>query len=384
MMIKSKKPAGKSVPWPTKFTLLGIFSFIWVAVTYRAWPFGGASVLAGDAFLYKHLIDNILSGDVPYFSLAFGHFPLMLAPMFAAYLLSFLSGIHFTLSFAILMLLVLLITGGMVSKLGRYLDVSNAADRWLYLAGPLFPLVLFRLDPFPTLMAVLAIFLAFRERGRLSIITTIAGIFSKGWPVVLAVTEWLRGRRARAIGYVVFTLILVSALLFTPGFREGRKFVGVHMETLSGSFLVAYRMIVGAPLGLEIAAGAVYVDTNAWALVINMIVGLGVGITAIRKLQPTNNEQLIVLTGVLIYAVMFASPLLSAQFMLWPTPFIAFAGSRTFRFAVATSSILTTLLVSIWAPIALWWHVVILLRNVVLLTSIVVYTVGFAGDFQEN
>ena len=115
-----------------------------------------------------------------------------------------------------------------------------------------------------------------------------------------------------------------------------------------------------------------------------MIVGLGVGITAIRKLQPTNNEQLIVLTGVLIYAVMFASPLLSAQFMLWPTPFIAFAGSRTFRFAVATSSILTTLLVSIWAPIALWWHVVILLRNVVLLTSIVVYTVGFAGDFQEN
>lgn len=368
------------VSWRTTLAVIGIVSFAWALMVNREWGFGGVGVLTSDASLYHDLIERALAGSLPYFDLGFEHFPLMLVPMSAALIISTISGLHYTVGFAALMLVFLFLIAETVARLGRRLGIEDGARRWLLVAGPLFPLVLFRLDAVPTLLAVLAVYLAVSEHERGSLAAALAGILAKGWPVVLAAAEWWRGKKFRAVGYVAFTGILALALLATPGFREGREFVGVHMETLTGSLLVTWRLLTGAPTGIVGAAGATYVEAGTWATVGNGLVGLGIGGAALLVLR-TKFHWLggVALAGALTYAIMFASPLLSAQFLIWPTPFLALAASRRVRWAAAAAALLTTLLFSVWTYDALWWNVGLVARNLLLLGVAIAFTAGLVG-----
>lgn len=373
------------VSWRTTLAVLGILSFAWALMVNREWSFGGVGVLTSDTALYHDLIEKAVGGSLPYFDLGFEHFPLMLVPMAGALIVSTVAGLHYTVGFAAVMLVLLFLIGETVARLGRRLGIEDGARRWLLVAGPLFPLVLFRLDAVPTLLAVLALYLAVTERERGSIAATFGGILAKGWPVVLAATEWWRGRRGRAVGYVAFTGILGLSLLATPGFREGRQFVGVHMETLTGSLLVTWRLLTGTPTGIVGTAGATYVEAGTWATIANALVGLGIGLTALLVLR-TKFDWLgaVALTGVLTFAMMFASPLLSAQFLIWPTPFLALAATRRVRWLAATAALLTTLLFSVWTYDALWWNLGLVARNLLLLGAAVAFTAGLVNTRDQS
>ena len=70
-------------------------------------------------------------------------------------------------------------------------------------------------------------------------------------------------------------------------------------------------------------------------------------------------------------ALLLASPLLSAQFVLWAMPFVAIGGRRPEWLALAVAGALSTMLVGYWLPANTWWHLMLLARNVLLVIAAV-------------
>lgn len=70
-----------------------------------------------------------------------------------------------------------------------------------------------------------------------------------------------------------------------------------------------------------------------------------------------------------VVAILLASPLLSPQFILWPTPFLAVHLSRSVRGTAVLVSFLNFIYMLGWNPDFegnLWWVWVINMRNVAL------------------
>ncbi|MDX2343910.1 MAG: hypothetical protein QNL12_09385, partial [Acidimicrobiia bacterium] len=72
------------------------------------------------------------------------------------------------------------------------------------------------------------------------------------------------------------------------------------------------------------------------------------------------------LVGVLAIALMLLSPLLSAQFVIWATPFAALSSSSKVRWGVAAAAILTGVFVTFWFMESWWWWATIVGRNLFL------------------
>ncbi len=134
-------------------------------------------------------------------------------------------------------------------------------------------------------------------------------------------------RRGRLL--IGFTVAVGLVLLAMPGFRTGRSFDGVRQETLSGRFIIVARLLTGAETQIMHHAGAEYVEASVLAVLVNLAIG---GIIALASLSVLRTDFSwrggAALTAALTYAVLLASPLLSAQFILWPIPFVALVGSR--------------------------------------------------------
>lgn len=327
-----------------------------------------STVLAADTQIFREHMARLFSGQLPYIDFPFEHFPLAIAPMAIGNAVAPSANGLFTVVFAVVMFGVLAATGAIVQRTGSLIGVPNGGRRWILLTAFLLPLVLFRVDPVSVFFVALALLLAVNDRQPASAASLFAGIAAKGWPVVLVPVMWWRGHRRQAVLVVFFTAVLAGALLATPGFRSGRSFVGVHQETVSGSILVLARLLRGEPSGLVDAAGAVYVEAGVLALLTNLAVGGSLAIAGLFALRHRFTMKAgIALSATLTFAVMFASPLLSAQFLLWPTPFLALVSTRWARLLFVAASIITIGLLTIWSPSSTPWHIGLVLRNGALL-----------------
>jgi hypothetical protein len=198
-----------------------------------------------------------------------------------------------------------------------------------------------------------------------------AGILAKGWPVVLALAEWWRGRRLRATGLAVTAAALLVGLVALPGFSQARQFEGIHSETLFGAAFTLARFRRGSSLELVSDAGATYVAVPSWVVPVSLTVGVilfGIALTRLRRGFSWNAS--VRLVAATLVALLVASPLLSPQFMLWPTPFLALHPNRNVRGTAIAVSALTLIYMLGWNPGFegdLWWIGVVNLRNLVLL-----------------
>ena len=344
---------------------------------------GRPTPLTADPHLYSEAMDHLFSGDIPYIDFAYEHLPLAIVPMAAAHIIAAPIGIPFGNPFTIVMLVIIFFSGVLVVRIGDELDLGDVGRRWVALMAPMLLIAPFRIDALSVMLATAAVYLAITGREGASLGAGMGAILSKGWPVVLAVADWWRGQRSRATGLVGFTVVVGALLLATPGFREGRSFVGVHQETLSGTLVIVWRMLLGSEAEIVNSAGAVYVETGVWALALNLLVGGAIALAALTVLRRSFSWQGgIALTGALTYAVLLASPLLSTQFLLWPIPFIALTGSRPARWLLTAAAAISVVLTGLWLPGTLWWHAAWLGRNVVLIAA-AVYAVRDAISITE-
>ncbi|HSM44368.1 MAG TPA: hypothetical protein VK969_05055, partial [Acidimicrobiia bacterium] len=190
--------------------------------------------LAGDPGIYRDRMALLFDGQLPYLDFFYEHLPLAIIPMAVPWLLGGAFGeILYTALFAVLMALCLYATLSLVERVGDLIMVEQSGERLVAVAGFLFPIVLFRYDPVPVLLVMVSVAGFVGTRGRIAVWSASVGILVKGWPVVLAMTEWWKGRRWRAAGLCALALAM-TALLALPGFSRVRAFSGIHSETLLG------------------------------------------------------------------------------------------------------------------------------------------------------
>lgn len=348
--------------WPPLFALVAFLSYLLTPALPNA-------VLSADAQNFQDRMTAILDGKLPYFETLYEHLPLSLPPMMAARIVP---GGHetfvYTAVFGVLMTACLIATGALIRRIAIAAEIESGASQWAVLTLPLVPIVAFRVDPVSLLLAVAAFYLSFVAIRDSALWVGLAGIAAKGWPVVLAPVEWWAGRRKRAIIMAVFAIVLSGGLLLTPGFQEGRDFSGVHLETMIGSLLAWIRSIAGRDSGLGMAAGAVYVAAPTLALLVGPALG-GLLVWKTRALwkRAVTVRNAAQLMAVLTFALLLSSPLLSAQFLLWLTPWIVFFPSGAMRRLFVVQGLATTSLLAFWAPRDLLWQSVLLARNALLL-----------------
>lgn len=367
--------------WRFWFLWTAPLSFLVALVLASITPFTAATTaLFGDATLYETAMEKLFAGQIPYVDFPFEHLPLSAVPMALAYPIARVSGLPYTIAFAAVSLATLFATGEIIVRIADRIGVAGAGVRWVWIAGPIFPLVMFRVDALSVLLASVAVLLAIQHRELPSFASAAAGILAKGWPVVGAASDWWRGKRLRALALVGGTAAMGIALLAIPGFRSGREFAGIHQETIVGAFVVIGRAFAGSDLGLTDSAGAVYVAVGQWAVAATFAIGAIVGLLALLVLRRTFSWQGgISLTAALIFALLLGSPLLSAQFLLWPMSFVAIADSRRTAVALSVAGGMSMLLVGVWLPGSTWWHLFIVIRNIVLVVA-----AGFAmRDLQD-
>ena len=313
----------------------------------------------------------LFDGNLPYVDFFFEHLPLTILPMSLAWLLGgAFNPVVYTVVFAALIGLCLWITLVFAEQIGEGLEVPDTGRRWLAIAGPLFPFILFRSDPFPVVLTVVALQGMMAGRESRATWFQYAGIMAKGWPVVLAIPEWWRGRRLRAVGLLITTAALMAGLVSLPGFSQARRFSGIHSETLVGGLFTIGRIRSGSSLALITDAGATYVAVPTWATALNLTLGvalLGLALVRLNGAHSWSGSARVLAAA--IVAVLVGSPLLSPQFVLWPTPFLALHPDRMVRGVAVLVSSLTLIYMLGWNPGFegdLWWVGVVNLRNIVL------------------
>lgn len=322
------------------------------------------AVFQGDINVYAMRLQPILDGALPYVDATFEHLPLSLLPLLAAEALAGLPGMTFGGGLTLINGALLAATLHVVTRLGEAYGQEGGPGRWLAMAVPLFPIVVFRLDPLSVLLAAVALLALEAGRGRTATLFAAMGIATRGWPVVFAAPLWRRGWRAGAVGLVAVTLALAAWLISTPGFSEGRSFTGVHIETMVGSALLFAGNLGDGTATVTHTAGAIYVGEGALPAIVNGFVGLAVAAAVVARLRrfPDTATALALLTLTLL----LVSPLLSAQMLLWPTVFLAVMPAAPHRL-VAAVAVVTSALLLWWYPASAWWAGAALVRNVALL-----------------
>lgn len=323
------------------------------------------SVLRGDPTIFVDYANRMLDGAIPYFDFDFEHLPLSALVVLAPALLErLIPGLSYDVAFVVFSTIALIVTAVVVDRTGIELDDRDAGRRWIAIAMPLFPVALYRMDPWSALVAALAFLALQRNDGGRYVGFAFAGIATKGWPVVLAGRDWLQGHRLRATILLIGTATLGITMLLLPGFRSGRSFDGVHLETLTGSVTLLTRLIGDHPHGIEAAAGALYIGIGSWAVAANGLAGFTVWALAARR---GHNKSDAWLMSCLVLGLLLASPLLSAQFLLWLTPFAALVRLRSVHALIAAAGVMSTALLIWWQPTNTGWATLLVARNLALL-----------------
>jgi hypothetical protein len=334
---------------------------------------GDQSPIAGDPRIYEQRVDAILDGGTPYVDATLEHLPISVIPMIAVSGLARASGIDYVFLWAVSMSLVFIATVWVWASQPLPFD---AGGRFLIVGLPLLPLVLYRVEPWVVLGVTIAIVMARHRRWVGSSVMTVAATLAKGWPIVLFAYPWRGGHRRLAVVSASVSVIVLGVIAALPGFREGRAFTGIHTETVVGNLILVMRHATGSALGVDMTAGAAYVSVPTAAIAINVAIG---GWFLLRGAIPAMRtyaiERLEVPLGLAVAGILLGSPLLSAQFVYWLTPFVIFLGITNRRVFIVIG-ILSTLSMVWWDPASALWAVTILARNILLLALAVCWYRG--------
>ena len=330
--------------------------------------------LVSDIKAYDQIGLDLRTGGVPYIDIPVEHLPLSLALIGVLTSISDALGIELWLVWVPAMSMCLLVAAVSIDKVSF---AGGNGLRFLLYGAPLFPLVLFRVEPFVVLLAVLGLAALAAGQWRIGAAWTIAGALAKGWPLALATMTWKSGHRILATATVTVTGAILLVVAATPGFQESRSFDGIHSETLLGTILLTWRHLIGAELGTGGSAGAVYVDAAGSALFINALPGLVLAIVwlGIVVRNELTTRQQVAATGLAVLAIMLISPLFSTQFLLWILPFVVFQG-RVARCLFAAAAAVGFVTVGFFAPDSAWWAITALVKNVLILALAVTWIRG--------
>ena len=194
-------------------------------------------------------------------------------------------------------------------------------------------------------------------------------ILSKGWAIaLLPVMHWTTRRKAiTVIGVAIAALVLVVA---SPGYRATQSANEIHAETLLGG-------VLGLTDALQGQAPAI-----AWGLRAQLVVPLGVVVVSTvpgllilgttlknHKRNRGGVASFMVACGGLTIGATLALPALSAQYLLWFAPFVAFA-RRAAQLKYFFANLLTLIVVLRWfeifeASVGFW--ALLMVRNALIL-----------------
>lgn len=345
-----------------------------VAVSVAIVRWFGWDYVAGDPLAYRDRTAAIIGGEIPYAQGEMEHLPVMLAPMVVTWFAGgFLSPPTYRAIWVLITTGALLGVMWGMSQLGDSDGEVAAIRRWLAIVWPLIPIVVFRNDPWVVLPIVLAFAATRRRTTGVTIGYLVTGVLAKGWPLVTVPVMWRVLREKRILVAGALAAAGVALVAATPGFGSGRAFRGLHTESLGGAiWLISHSR--AEPVTLFGDAGATYVDAPLWLALPGAITGLALMALAFRRLRQSDVEwrSVLALTAVLVIAVLLMSPLQSAQFLLWPSVFLAFVNDRTAHVAFAGAAIFALATLVGFDSLAnnqAWWSTAVILRHVALTGS---------------
>jgi hypothetical protein len=365
----------------TRVRLLGLLLLASLAATLSAAAMP-ERVLAGDAISYRQRMGELFAGQWPYLDFDFEHLPGAVVPMAAAWVLGGSSSLSaYAISLSIVSMLLLAITAWVLYDLETILP-PGLAWRWLLAVIPLLPFLLFRNDAWSVLLLVAAFWVGATRAGDGSGWAWV-GVLTKFWPVVWAVVEWWRGKRARAVMTVLLGLGMLFLLRSGPVLRVQRP-TGIHSETLASSVLGIFGHLSGVPPVLR-ETSALYMEASWWAHLINLLPASAlILIVLLLKGAAFDWRRAWLMTGVLVGSVIIASPLLSTQFVSWLTPFAA--SKPTFARQMFVINLLSLLMILNYDDAVsgeLTWFLLALARNVLLLFLLLFMAVHLIGGQRQ-
>jgi len=221
-----------------------------------------------------------------------------------------------------------------------------------------------------------SIVLALHKRWSGSAAMTVVATLAKGWPLVLLAYPWRAGRKVAAGVAAVVSLGVLGLVSMTPGFQDGRAFTGIHSETIVGNLVLVGRHLTGSATGIDMTAGAAYVDVASIAVLLNLAIG---GWFLVRGAVPAMRsypiEHLVVPLGLAVMGIVLAGPLLSTQFIIWLVPFVMFL-DRPNRLLFIGIGLVSMTSIIWWDPSSAVWAATILVRNVMLIALAVLWYRG--------
>jgi Glycosyltransferase family 87 len=270
---------------------------------------------------------------------------------------------------------------------------KRAAWSYLVLSAPMLFVVYTTYDLVALALAVAGAALIRRRHAFTGALGFVLGAFTKVWPVVLVPSLIVR-RQSRAFGAAVLSGVAGLAVWTAWGgsraigqvvtYRGAR---GWQYESEPGSIL---RVVTGDPLRFEHGAWRVGAPPHVFALGIWVLpAGALVGIWVLAFRRPNASDGLAEVA--VITALLAFSTLVSAQFLIWPLPFVAIAAARGAKTTEpwAGAVALLTLLDWIWydplRPAAGRLELAIAARNIALVGLLVAAVVELrrktpAGD----
>ncbi|MFV1999530.1 MAG: hypothetical protein ACC654_04115 [Acidimicrobiia bacterium] len=334
----------------------------------RDWP--KPTPIAGDPTLYGEIADSIISGGMPYVDVTVEHLPVLLVPILLVGLAARVLSSSYAALWPLVTIGVVVLT---VLVAGRVDIVRDYQRRFAIAVLPMLPLIIYRLEIYVVLLAVLAIAAFSAKRYNSGSVWTFLGILAKGWPITLVGVPFRKGYRLASAGVIGLSVLILGAVSLMPGFQQGRSFEGIHTETIVGNVILVFRHLTGADLGLVGVAGATYVTAPVAAVVLNALLAVPILVIAIRYTFRTENvTRLVAIAGLATAGVIALSPLFSAQFMFWLTPFVVLLTSRS-RTTYVVAAALSTAVAAFWNPFEAWWAFEVLLRNIVFVALIVLW-----------
>ena len=328
------------------------------------------SILPGDAEPYRLRMAELFSGKIPYVEFDFEHLPGSIVPMAAAWLLGGSSSLQsYVLALAAVSTVCLLATAAVLSRLEGELG-SGLARRWVFAVQPLLPFLLFRNDSWPVLLTVIAFGFGVRNSKADSLVAAL-GTLSKFWPATWSFIDWWRGRRLRAFFNAGLGVAMLG-LLRTEAVTRIQRPIGIHTETLGGSLLAVARGVQGRPLGLH-QTSALYIEAAPWVTVANALPGAVIVILVLAgRRRRFSWSHAWTSFGLLVGAVILASPLFSTQYLAWLAPFLALRGTwLRAAFVINAASLFIILGFDSALRGEMWWYGGVVGRNLALLALLV-------------
>jgi hypothetical protein len=144
--------------------------------------------------------------------------------------------------------------------------------------------------------------------------------------------------------------------------------VGIHTETLGGSLLAVVRSLQGRPLGLQ-QTSALYIEAAPWVTVANALPGVAIAALVLIEIRrPFSWPHAWTSFGLLVGAIVLASPLFSTQYLAWLAPFLATRATwLRAAFVINVSSLGIILAFDAALGGEMWWFGAVVVRDLALL-----------------